>query len=177
MRDRVNLWKIDISEQNAPIKECQTDRTNKVNNNDHKDRFYIGSIDMNFSSIALANLLGLAGLCAQIGTGNFANGTTTHFQELPHMPSIEVGYKITKKQNRIELAGLTMRDGFCDFPVKIDMEISQNGITIKALHDQGQVVDMENTDVVNRTLGKLALQINYIQSLALTTTATNSIAA
>ncbi len=132
---------------------------------------------MNFSSIALANLLGLAGLCAQIGTGNFANGTTTHFQALPHMPSVEVGYKVTKNKNRIELSGLTLQDGFCGFPVKIDMVINKQNIDIIAVHDQGQRVDVENTDIVNRTLGKLALQIDYTQSLANQSVTVEAIAA
>lgn len=121
---------------------------------------------MNFSSIALANLLGLAGLCAQIGTGAFANGTVTHFEALPHMPSVEIGYKITKNQKRIEISGLTLQDNFCLIPVQIEIEINKQDIRIISLHDQGELVELDNSDMLNRALGKLALQIGYTQTLA-----------
>lgn len=97
---------------------------------------------------------------------NGANGFV-HYETLPNAKDMLIGYCVNKTaENHYNIAAFLQKDAICEFLTVLEIVDHTDDVEIIGAYENGVKLDMRDTDVINRCIGKMALQFDYINALA-----------
>lgn len=117
---------------------------------------------MKLSKNKFVELLGNPKLWSTNGNNGFV-----HYETLPNATDMLIGYCVNKTSDKhYNIAAFLQKDTTCEFLTVLEIVDGAEEVEIIGVYENGVRMDMRNTDVINRSVGKMALQFDYINTLA-----------